>query len=148
MCCCVCKCVLCCAVGETVELASLLSVRLLLLISRGFVACASVDISCLLTCVPAGVSVAEVASVLSGSRDLEEVSLGSTGLSGSLSCELALPNLKVCVCVLQFVWRGAGGRGGAQGGQSEGGGGGQCGRCHWAAQDSAAACPVKWHCLP
>jgi hypothetical protein len=28
----------------------------------------------------------------------EELSLGSTGLSGSLACELALPNLKVGVC--------------------------------------------------
>jgi hypothetical protein len=87
---------------------------------------------CLCACVCAacctGVSLAEVSSVLSGSRELEELSLGSTGLSGALACELALPNLKVGVCR----------RGGDEGRGAEGGG---LRNCHLASLACELALP-------
>jgi hypothetical protein len=33
--------------------------------------------------------------VLGGAKELEELALGSTGLTGALSCDLALPGLEV-----------------------------------------------------
>lgn len=42
-----------------------------------------------------GISINDVAAVLSGARELQELAIGSTGLTGSLSCDVAMPNLQV-----------------------------------------------------
>lgn len=40
-------------------------------------------------------SVLRALQVVSGLPDLEELALGSTGVSGQLSCDLLTPNMKV-----------------------------------------------------
>lgn len=44
----------------------------------------------------AGISINDVSAVLSSAKELEELALGSTGLTGTLSCDMALPSLQVC----------------------------------------------------
>lgn len=46
-----------------------------------------------------GISINDVAAVLTSARELQELAIGSTGLTGTLSCDIQLPNLQVCVCV-------------------------------------------------
>lgn len=65
---------------------------------------AAVDRVLLLLCLlppslPPGISINDVSAVLSSAKELEELALGSTGLTGTLSCDMALPSLQVCVCV-------------------------------------------------
>lgn len=43
----------------------------------------------------AGISINDVAAVLSSAKELEELALGSTGLTGSLACDMQLPSLEV-----------------------------------------------------